>query len=148
MADIADQIAQARAGRHPRLVGQVRSGWVVMGERQFLPGYCLLLADPVVPTVNDLTQTQRSRFLLDLTLIGDALLQQTPALRTNYEILCNVVQELHAHVFPRFADEDAALAGKSAFFYDWEQAPRWSEAEHGALRRQLQQTLEQLQAQH
>ncbi|HPQ96732.1 MAG: hypothetical protein KDI44_00205 [Thiothrix sp.] len=145
MADIADQIASAQAGTHPRLVGRVRSGWVVMGEHQFLPGYCLLLADPVVRTLNDLTPEQRSLFLWDLTLVGDAILACTPALRPNYEILGNVVQELHAHVFPRFADEAAGLAGKSAFFYDWEQAPRWSEAEHGTLRSQLQRELARLQ---
>ena len=44
-----------RAGHDPTFVARLASGWAVLGERQVLPGYCLLLPDPVVPTLNALT---------------------------------------------------------------------------------------------
>ena len=109
------------------------SGWAVIGDVQFLRGYCLLLPDPVVPSLNDLAPPARTRFLLDMSRIGDSLLRVTGAYRVNYEILGNAEPELHAHVFPRFRDEPDALRSRPAWFYDWTTAPKYSSAEHGAL---------------
>ena len=53
MARIAERVALARGGRNPYVIARLPSGWAVMGDVQFLPGYCLLLADPVVPSIND-----------------------------------------------------------------------------------------------
>ena len=68
-----------RAGRDPSFVARLGSGWAVLGERQFLPGYCLLLADPVVATLNDLAGEARAAFLGDITALGDAVLAATGA---------------------------------------------------------------------
>jgi diadenosine tetraphosphate (Ap4A) HIT family hydrolase len=81
------------------------SGWTVIGDQQFIPGYCLLLADPVVPDLNALSGEARIQFLADMALIGDALLEATDAYRINYEILGNSDPALHAHIFPRYVSE-------------------------------------------
>jgi diadenosine tetraphosphate (Ap4A) HIT family hydrolase len=81
------------------------SGWAVIGDQQFIPGYCLLLADLVVPDLNALTGPQRTQFLMDMALIGDVLLEVTESYRINYEILGNTVPDLHAHIFPRYLTE-------------------------------------------
>ncbi len=41
-----------------------------MGDVQFLPGYCLLLPDPVAPSLNDLDVEARATCLLDMARIG------------------------------------------------------------------------------
>jgi hypothetical protein len=61
-----------RAGRDPGFVARLPSGWAVLGERQVLPGYCLLLPDPVVPTLNALAGAARAAFLADMGALGDA----------------------------------------------------------------------------
>ena len=48
---------------------------VVIGDVQFLPGCCLLLPDPVVPSLNDLSEQARATFLLDMARVGDAILR-------------------------------------------------------------------------
>ena len=55
------------------------SGWAVLGDQQFPPGYALLLPDPVVPSLNALPPAARARFLLDMSVLGDALLEVTGA---------------------------------------------------------------------
>ena len=37
---------------------------------QFLRGYTILLADPVVASINHLDSSQRAEYLCDMTLIG------------------------------------------------------------------------------
>jgi diadenosine tetraphosphate (Ap4A) HIT family hydrolase len=84
----------------------------VMGDSQFLPGYCLLLAYPKVEKLNDLTGAARAEFLEDMTRLGDAILAATGALRINYSIYGNLDPFLHAHLFPRYDWEDVAYATK------------------------------------
>jgi len=99
------------------------SGWAVLGDVQFLPGYSLLLPDPVVPHLNALSGAQRTQFLEDMTRLGDAVLAVTGAVRINYEMLGNLEPALHAHVFPRYTDEPEDLRTKPVWFYDWDNAP-------------------------
>ncbi len=141
MALIAERVAAARAGTNPYVIAKVTSGWVVIGDVQFLPGYCLLLADPVVPSLNDLSPQDRVQYLQDMVRIGDAILKTTDSFRINYEILGNSEPELHAHIFPRYMSEPEEQRRKPAWFYDWVNAVRFSEQQHGhivnALRAQL-----------
>jgi diadenosine tetraphosphate (Ap4A) HIT family hydrolase len=88
-----------------------------------LRGYALLLPDPVPASLNDLDPAARARFLLDMTIIGDAQLEVTGAWRINYEILGNSEPALHAHILPRFAWEEESARRRPAWFYDWKSAP-------------------------
>ncbi len=117
---IHERVEQARAGANPTVITRVPSGWVVLGDVQFLRGYSLLLADPVVPDINALGGEERARFLLDMTILGDALLEVTGAYRINYEILGNTDAALHAHVFPRYMTEPEALRKMPVWLYDRE----------------------------
>lgn len=86
------------------------------GDAQFLSGYCLLLPDPGVPDLNALSYAQRQRFLLDTTVIGDALLEVTNAFRINYETLGNLDPALHTHIFPRYEWEPDEMRRGPAYF--------------------------------
>lgn len=123
-----------RAGSDPTFIARLASGWAVMGERQVLPGYCLLLPDPVVPTLNALAIPERTRFLADMAALGDAVLRVTRALRINYAILGNQEQALHAHVIPRFHDEPAQYATTHPWAYDWDTAAAFDREQHRELR--------------
>jgi len=114
---IHDWVEQARAGRNARVVARLESGWLVAGERQNLPGYCLLLPDPVVGDLNDLDEEGRRRFLLDMANAGDAVMRAFQPLRLNYEILGNSEPALHAHIFPRYGWEPHVLRTKPVWFY-------------------------------
>jgi diadenosine tetraphosphate (Ap4A) HIT family hydrolase len=102
------RVAMAQAGENPTVICRMPSGWAVLGDHQFIPGYSLLLPDPVVPDLNSLDTTARAQYLLDMARIGDALLQVTDSFRINYEILGNTDPALHAHIFPRYMHEPVA----------------------------------------
>jgi diadenosine tetraphosphate (Ap4A) HIT family hydrolase len=119
------------------MVAKMLSGWVVMGERQVFPGYCMLIPDPVVPHLNALSVVGRGYFLSDMALVGDALMAATAALRINYAIYGNLDPALHAHVFPRRADEPPSTRTAQPWALDWSQAPQFSDALHGDLKRRI-----------
>jgi diadenosine tetraphosphate (Ap4A) HIT family hydrolase len=136
-----------RAGQLVACVAKLPSGWVIMGERQVLAGYCLLLPDPVVPDLNALDSGARARFLLDMSVVGDALLQITGAVRINYAIYGNLEPALHAHIFPRSTLEPEATRTAQPWGLDWAAAPQYSDSVHGALKNSLKDALSAAQSQ-
>jgi diadenosine tetraphosphate (Ap4A) HIT family hydrolase len=104
---ISARVARIEAGRDPQLIARMGSGYAILANQQPLDGCCMLLPRPVVGQANDLDPSARALFMTDLLRLGDAVLAATGAERINYLILCNQVPELHGHVVPRYAGEDA-----------------------------------------
>jgi len=142
--DIPAQVAAARAGRHPAAIARARTGWYVLCDVQALAGHALLLPDPVVPSLNDLSGPARTRFLEDMAALGDALLAATDAERINYAILGNLEPVLHAHVVPRYASEPPELRRGPVWNYDLAAAQRFDAAVHGELVRRVAEELRKL----
>jgi len=117
------RVNDARAGRDPTVLGRLASGWAVFGRQQFVPGYLLLLPDPVVSDLNALVPERRSQFLLDMSRLGDALMRTQSPLRINYAIYGNVEPALHAHVIPRYRSEPEGMQTQQPWAYDWNAAP-------------------------
>jgi diadenosine tetraphosphate (Ap4A) HIT family hydrolase len=130
---IHQRVELAQKGQNPTVLCKMESGWAVMSDVQLLNGYCILLADPVPPDLNALSITEREKFLRDMTIIGDALLEVTGAARINYEILGNSEKALHAHIIPRYDAEPDELRKGPAWFYDFSKAPRLDPEKHKPL---------------
>lgn len=142
------RVEAARQGTNPTVICRVMSGWVVLGDTQFLRGYSLLLPDPVVGDLNALTMIQRIHFLQDMTVLGDALLAVTGALRINYEILGNSEAALHAHVFPRYATESEENRQKPVWFYDRKSAVAFDVERDGQLMQAIAAAIKRYQVQY
>ncbi len=139
MTTIQERVEAARAGTNPTAVCQVPSGWVALCDLQYLRGYSILLADPVVPSLNALDPQRRSAYLCDMARIGDALLEVTGAARINYAICGNTDPFLHAHIVPRYASEPEDLRRGHPWVYPKEamDSNRFDPERDGGLMRQL-----------
>jgi diadenosine tetraphosphate (Ap4A) HIT family hydrolase len=142
----SDRVGSAERGENPMVLARMRSGFAVIGDTQFLPGYSVLLASPKVESLNDLSLERRAQFLVDMTLLGDAVAEACqPVARINYGITGNNYRYLLAHVFPRYDYEHDEYFRQSPFNYPREKwyAPqyRYSDAQHGALRQRIAEVL-------
>jgi diadenosine tetraphosphate (Ap4A) HIT family hydrolase len=135
-------VERCRGADYSARVARLASGWVVMGERQVFAGYCLLLPDPVVAHLNVLEASARAQFLADMARVGDALLAATGAARINYALFGNAEPALHAHIFPRRADEAPGIRSAQPWALDWQAAPTFSKAQHGELQGRIAGYLE------
>lgn len=148
-----DRIGSALRGRNPTVVRRLTAGFAVIGDTQFLPGYCVLLVDdPAVGRLSELARDRRAAFLADMDRLGEAVERACGRLdpafrRVNLEILGNTDPFLHAHVWPRYAWEPEELAGRPVWLYPRE---RWSDERyalgprHGALREAIGEELDRL----
>jgi diadenosine tetraphosphate (Ap4A) HIT family hydrolase len=144
---VHERVEEARKGANPAVVTRLDSGWVVLGDKQVVRGYCILLPDPVVSHLNELSYEDRVQFLGDMTLIGDALLKVTGAVRINYEILGNWEPALHGHVFPRYDTEPDSVRRAPVWLHDWDNATPFSPTRDKRLIEELAKELEAAKAQ-
>ena len=125
----SDRIGSALRGENPTVLAQMPGGFAAIGDVQWLPGYCVLLADdPAISRLSDLPRRKRLDFLDSMAELGHAVERACRELdsrfrRVNLEILGNTDPFLHAHVWPRYEWEPAELIGKPVWLYPSE---HWS----------------------
>ncbi|MFE6819610.1 MULTISPECIES: HIT family protein [unclassified Streptomyces] len=149
----ADRIGSALRGTNPSVLRRLDTGFAVVGDVQFLPGYSVLLVDdPAVQRLSELPKDRRLRFLADMDLLGEAVERACRRLdpqfrRVNLEILGNTDGFLHAHVWPRYEWEPADLVGMPVWLYPRE---RWTDEryalgpQHDTLRGAIGDALDRL----
>jgi diadenosine tetraphosphate (Ap4A) HIT family hydrolase len=126
----ADRIGSALAGENPTVLKRMSGSFAVIGDVQWLPGYCVLLTDdPTVERLSDLSLTGRRQFLDAMAELGEAVERACRELdssfrRVNLEILGNTDPYLHAHVWPRYGWEPPELVRKPVWLYPPE---NWSD---------------------
>jgi diadenosine tetraphosphate (Ap4A) HIT family hydrolase len=146
MTNVSQQrIEAARAGLDPALICQVSSGWVFLCGMQYLRGYCILQADPEVESINSLEPTKQAKFLCEMVLVGDAIMEVTGAYRINYAILGNSEPVLHAHIVPRYLSEpdEMRVIGPWSYPNITDASTRFDPARDGQLIHQLRESIQQ-----
>ncbi|MFG3009543.1 HIT family protein [Streptomyces cinerochromogenes] len=150
-----DRIGAALRGENPTVLRRLESGFAVIGDVQFLPGYSVLLVDELnVQRLSDLSRAKRLSFLSDMDRLGEAVERACQHMdpdfrRVNLEILGNTDPFLHAHIWPRFEWEPAELIGKPVWLYPRE---RWSDErfrlgpQHDVLRDAIGSELDRLRS--
>ncbi len=143
MTSIQECVEKAGSGANPAVICRVRSGWAVLANMQHLRGYSLLLADPVVESLNSLDIRERAQYLDDMTLVGDALLEVTGAYRINYFIGGNSDPFLHAHIVPRYRSEPEKFrkGGPWSYPQETQDAGQFDAGRDQELMRQLERAI-------
>jgi diadenosine tetraphosphate (Ap4A) HIT family hydrolase len=148
-----DRIGSAARGENPTVLRELGAGYAVIGDVQFLPGYCVLLAkDARATALAELPRIERVRFLADADLLATAVERACRAAdpafrRVNLEVLGNADAFVHAHVWPRYAWEPPALARRPVWLHAEE---RWADPAtalgdaHAALRARIAAELDAL----
>ncbi|MFD9356384.1 HIT family protein [Streptomyces sp. NPDC060031] len=148
-----DRIGSAHRGENPTVLRHLDAGFAVIGDRQFLPGYSLLLTDdPAVTRLSDLPRARRAAYLSDMERLAEAVegacRRLDPAFRrVNIEILGNTDPYLHAHIWPRYDWEPADLVRIPVWLYEeeyWRSPEHQLGPRHDALRVAIGEELDRL----
>ncbi|MGV9676657.1 diadenosine tetraphosphate hydrolase [Nocardia sp. NPDC003482] len=149
----ADRIGSALRGENPTVLRRLTAGFAVMGDVQFLPGYCVLLADdPAVQRLSDLPKARRLAYLNDMDDLGQAVEHACASLdpafrRVNLEILGNADHFLHAHIWPRYDWEPTELRTLPVWLRpcaDWADPQYALGPEHDTLRHAIAEALDRV----
>ena len=140
-----DRFGAAARGENPMFLARMASGLVFLHDAQFLPGWCVLFAEPAIARLEDLPRERRTVFLDDMGRLGEALTRVVRPRRVNYAIYGNTSPVLHAHVVPRYDWETAERVTQPVWTYpaaQWRDMPLdYDPGQHAGLRDRLRAAL-------
>lgn len=102
---VCERIDQIKKDVNPYFVAEFPSGYAVLGDFQFYPGYTILLSKVHATELHQLSKVQRTRFLEDMATVAEAVFKAFKPLKLNYELLGNLDSHMHWHIFPRYAND-------------------------------------------
>lgn len=118
-----DRVRSALDRTNPTVLARLPGAFAVIGDVQWLPGYCVLLVDrPGISALGDLEPEEQRTFLSSMAMLGTAVESACRAAdsgfrRMNFDILGNTDEFLHAHVWPRYDWEPAERVRKPVWLY-------------------------------
>lgn len=105
MCLICDRIQMIREGKNPYFVKELETGYVVLGDHQHFRGYTLFLLKEHQTELYVLKPEVKRQFLLEMSLVGEAVAKAFHAEKMNYELLGNGDAHVHWHLFPRVSGD-------------------------------------------
>jgi diadenosine tetraphosphate (Ap4A) HIT family hydrolase len=99
-------IDRAKAGSFRDFVAELPGCWVILGDRQYYRGYCVLLSK-IHATELYLMSAADARVLFDeLRMVAEAIAAVVKPWKMNYECLGNSEPHVHWHLFPRYETDE------------------------------------------
>jgi diadenosine tetraphosphate (Ap4A) HIT family hydrolase len=99
---------------HPLLVAALPHTYVVLGDNQGCPGWCVLVLRQHVEHLDELSLDEQREVFGEAALVARAVRRALPGagagggpVRINYECLGNQVGHIHWHIIPRHASDPA-----------------------------------------
>ncbi len=99
--DMCKVIEQIKNGENPWFVKELETGYVILGWNQHFYGYSLFICNRHIVELFDLDIDFRTKYLLEMTIVAEAVKNAFGAEKMNYECLGNGDIHLHWHIFPR-----------------------------------------------
>ena len=94
-------IEQIKNDENPWFVKELETGYVILGFNQHFYGYSLFICKQHVREIFDLDVEFRTKYLLEMSIVAEAVKNAFGAEKINYECLGNGDIHLHWHIFPR-----------------------------------------------
>jgi diadenosine tetraphosphate (Ap4A) HIT family hydrolase len=86
---------------NPYLVAELETGYVVVGDHQLFKGYTLFLCKHHKTELHFLADDFKSKFLVEMSKVAEAVYNAFIPDKLNYELLGNGDAHIHWHLFPR-----------------------------------------------
>lgn len=130
----------------PYFVYEFETSYVELSKSQFWEGYCILFSKFDYHHLTDMPSNLREKYLMEMSILGEAMMEVLEATRINYNILGNSHPIVHAHLFPRYDWEDEELRKTVVWKYDQsffsDEVYRFNEKKHAPLKEQLAQSID------
>jgi diadenosine tetraphosphate (Ap4A) HIT family hydrolase len=133
---LCQRVQLAQAGQYPYLIHEFEHSYLMLGEHQFYPGYCVVVLKDHHKEMTDIPQPMQVEFFQELMLSSKAIERVMGPKKMNMCSLGNVVPHVHWHFFPRFESDPQ--------FFDppWLRMKEFDQAQVTPL--EAQQTIEKI----
>lgn len=90
---------------HPFLIHEFKNSLLYLGEHQYYKGYCVLVSKSHYREMTDLPKDLQVEIFLEMMDVHNVIQKVFSPYKMNLCSLGNVVDHIHWHFFPRYADD-------------------------------------------
>ncbi|MBM3934352.1 MAG: HIT family protein [SAR202 cluster bacterium] len=112
--DVCQRIELIKRNENPHFVKEMKTGYVVLGQKQFFRGYTVFLSKQHIFELHELDRESRQLFLNEMSLVAEAVYRAFKPVKMNYELLGTGTPHMHWHLFPRHKDDP--LPGRPVWY--------------------------------
>jgi diadenosine tetraphosphate (Ap4A) HIT family hydrolase len=143
---VCNRIELIKNNKNKYFVKELESGYVVLADYQYFPGYIVFLSKIHTDELHKLGNKNREIFLKEMAIAAQAVYKVFKPKKLNYELLGNTDNHLHWHIVPRYGTdprpETAIWAIDSAIRYDEKYKP--SDTKLSEMKKKLLEELDSL----
>lgn len=102
---LCDRVKNTADGNYPYLIHEFKHSYLYLGEHQFYRGYCVLVSKNHYREMTDIPTGEREIIFQEMMISHEAIQKVFNPKKMNMCSLGNVVDHVHWHFFPRYADD-------------------------------------------
>lgn len=102
---LCDRVALTSSKNYPYLIHEFKNSYLMLGEHQFYQGYSVLVSKNHYREMTDIPEGERLEIFQEMMLASKAIEKAFTPKKMNMCSLGNVVDHVHWHFFPRYADD-------------------------------------------
>lgn len=102
---LCNRVALTEEGKYPYLIHEFKNSYLMLGEHQFYPGYCVLVSKNHYREMTDVPQNEVHELFEEMMKSHQAIQDVFSPKKMNMCSLGNVVDHVHWHFFPRYEND-------------------------------------------
>lgn len=102
---LCDRVKNTESGTYPSLIHEFKNSYLYLGEHQFYRGYCVLVTKKHYREMTDVPAPEREELFQEMMKSHEVIQKIFQPKKMNMCSLGNVVDHVHWHFFPRYADD-------------------------------------------
>lgn len=102
---LCDRVELTKNQNYPYLIHEFKNSYLMLGEHQFFQGYSVLVSKDHYREMTDIPEPKRSEIFQEMMLASKAIELAFSPKKMNMCSLGNVVDHVHWHFFPRYAND-------------------------------------------
>lgn len=103
---LCQRVQKTKQGEYPFLIHEFENSYLYLGEHQFYKGYCVLVSKKHFREMTDMPKTERDALFQEMMRSHEVIQKVFQPKKMNMCSLGNVVDHIHWHFFPRYADDE------------------------------------------
>ncbi len=105
LCPLCERVQKTNEGLYPFLIHEFKNSFLFLGEHQYYSGYCVLVTKEHFREMTDLPQDMAQEVFQEMMISHKAIQKVFAPKKMNLCSLGNVVDHIHWHFFPRYADD-------------------------------------------
>ncbi len=102
---LCDRVQKTTSGAYSYLIHEFKNSYLYLGEHQFYKGYCVLVTKNHYREMTDIPTALQVKLFEEMMIVHSALERCLGPKKMNMCSLGNVVDHVHWHFFPRYAND-------------------------------------------